>query len=101
MANSTTFFVTDDPAPRLMVERHREKVVAVVAFSDGLERLVLDFAQAKPHAKFFDGITAPVTASETISRDRKLSEQLGRYLDSDAVNARTDDDKTLIIAVRR
>lgn len=98
---STTFFVTDDPEPRLVVERHRQHFEAIVAFTDGLERLVLDFAQIKPHAKFFDSIVAPVASSTSEGRDAKLSEQLGQYLDSDAVNARTDDDKTLIIAVRR
>jgi hypothetical protein len=98
---STTFFVTDDPQPQMVLEHYRLNYAAVVAFTDGMERLVLDFAQRKPHAKFFDGIAAPVFASGLSGRDKKLSAQLGRYLDSDAVNARSDDDKTLVIAVRR
>ena len=98
---STTFFVTDDPQPIMIVERYDEPFSAIVAFTDGLERLALDFAQHKPHVKFFDGVSRPVFESDARGQDRALSMALGRYLDSSAVNARTDDDKTLMIAVRR
>jgi Protein phosphatase 2C len=98
---STTYFITDDPEPRVAIQRHLEPLTAIVAFTDGIERLALDFANHRPHGRFFEGIAAPVFKSSAVRRDYELSAQLARYLDSDAVNARTDDDKTLLIAVHR
>jgi hypothetical protein len=98
---STTYFVTDDPQPRLILQRREVPISAIVAFTDGLERLALDFAARRAHPPFFQGILGPVMASETIGRDRGLCAALARYLDSDAVNARTDDDKTLLVAAYR
>lgn len=97
---STTFFVTDEPAPRLRWSEVAEPVDAVAVFTDGIERLVLDLSQGTPHSPFFERMIAPVAAAEALGRSASLSAALGRYLDSDAVNERTDDDKTLILAVR-
>jgi len=96
---STTFFVTDDLL-RLRVTR-APRASAVVVFTDGIERLALDYAAGRPHAPFFDGILRPVAQAEGVGRKRPLSVALARYLESDAVNERTDDDKSLIIACRR
>jgi hypothetical protein len=98
---STTFFVTDEPEPRLSIHRHMGRLSALVGFTDGLERLALDFATQRAHAGFFNGIAGPVAASTARGRDGALCAALARYLDSPAVNARTDDDKTLVVAVHR
>jgi Protein phosphatase 2C len=97
---STTFFVTDEE-PRLSIQRRNEPISALVAFTDGMERLALDFAATKPHAPFFEGMLAPLLQRVAKGRDAYLSQQLARYLDSPAVNARTDDDKTLLVATLR
>ena len=97
---STTFFITDEK-PRICIQRRSSPISALVAFTDGMERLALDFASLKPHAPFFEGILGPVLKSSATGRDAKLSQQLARYLDSAAVNARTDDDKTLLVAALR
>ncbi len=97
---STTYFVTDDQ-PRISIQRRNAAISALVAFTDGMERLALDFAAARPHAPFFEGVLGPVLQSSVIGRDAKLSHQLARYLDSPPVNARTDDDKTLLVAAYR
>ncbi len=97
---STTYFVTDDQ-PRIAIQRRSTAISALVAFTDGLERLALDFAAIKPHVPFFEGVLGPVLQSSVMGRDAKLSHQLARYLDSPAVNARTDDDKTLLVAAYR
>lgn len=98
---STTYFVTDEPHPKLILYRRSEAISAVVAFTDGLERLALDFGAGQAHAPFFQGILGPVVGSEIAGRDHKLCVALARYLESDAVNARTDDDKTLLVAAYR
>jgi len=97
---STTFFVTDEPVARLRITR-APRAMAVAVFTDGIERLALDFASECPHAPFFDGIIRPVTRAEEPGRSRSLAASLARYLDSDAINERTDDDKSLILACRR
>ena len=98
---STTFFMTDDAELRLRISRFSEDVHAVSLFSDGLERLSLDFSSKSPSARFFDPMIAPVAASTYCGRDPELSAALKEYLGSAAVLARTDDDKTLVLAVRQ
>lgn len=98
---SSTFFVTDDPEPRLNISRSNTFVSALAVFSDGVERLALDMAAQKPFKPFFDGMFRGIAATQAEGCDQKLSMQLSRYLDGEAVNARTDDDKTLILAVRK
>lgn len=97
---SSTFFLTDDPEPRVRIERIDEPVSALVAMSDGLERLALDFAKLTPHLPFFENIVKPVSQADAKGHVLALSGQLRSYLQSDAINARTDDDKTLVVAVR-
>lgn len=97
---STTFFVTDEPAPRLRVQRLEQPASAVVAMTDGLERLALNFSDQQPHSPFFDAIIKPVIAAPA-GRSRELSSQLQNYLDSEPINSRTDDDKTLVLAARK
>lgn len=100
----TTHFLTDDPAPRLRVHAAAGDFDAVAAFTDGIERLVLDFASSAPHSPFFERMTQ---ALDRVADDagsagfqKRLSQRLGDYLGGESVNARTDDDKTLAIAVR-
>ena len=98
---STTFFVTEKPEPRISITRHAANVDGLAAFTDGIERLALDFANNVAHPPFFTGIFAPVISSAASGRDDQLSSLLSIFLDSDAVNSRTDDDKTVLIAARK
>jgi hypothetical protein len=56
-------------------------------------------AAQKPFKPFFDGMIRPIASTGAEGFDQKLSQQLSSYLNGDAVNSRTDDDKTLILAV--
>jgi hypothetical protein len=96
---ATTFFVTDDPAPKLRVTRHFGRYTDVALFSDGIERLVLDFASKKAFSPFFDRTFKPLAGCQP-GRNRALSRSLRDYLSSKSVTDRTDDDKTLILAKR-
>lgn len=97
---STTFFVTDDPAPRMRVIRSDLPIDAVAVFTDGIERLALDYAGLDAHQPFFRGMIAPLETAGAPGMDRDLSAKLGAYLDAPAVCERTDDDKTLVLAIR-
>jgi hypothetical protein len=96
---NTTYFVTDDPAPKLRLVHVDEPVARLALFTDGIERLVLNFSTRNAHDPFFNNMLEPV-GKESHGRDRRLSGKLQRFLDSPAVCNRTDDDKTLILAKR-
>lgn len=98
---STTYFVTDDPSPQLRFERVDKAASALVLMTDGLERLALDFSAKTPFAPFVTNMVRPLESNACTGRNGNLSLQLRSYLDSEKVNSRTDDDKTLVIAVRR
>jgi hypothetical protein len=98
---STTYFVTDDPQPALRISRHPNQFDALAAFSDGIENLVLDNATGQPSAGFFEPMARPLVASTAVGKDAALSKSLSAFLASDRLNERTDDDKTLVIAVQK
>lgn len=98
---STTSFLTDEDSLKLRLTRYVGAVNAVALFSDGLERLALDFVAKQPFAGFLDAIFRPVAESKSQGRDRALSVQLREFLRRPAINERTDDDKTLLLAVRK
>ena len=97
---STTFFVTDDPVADLRITRLPFSVDGAAAFSDGIERLVLRFSDQSASASFFDKLATTIRSSGQIGGNQILNASLKRYLDSPAINERTDDDKSLIVAVR-
>jgi hypothetical protein len=97
---STTFFVTDTPFPSLRFAHHEGRFERLAIFSDGIERIALDFQTQSPHQAFFTSLTRPLEAVEDTGCSRLLSSSLSAFLSSERVNARTDDDKTLILALR-
>lgn len=96
---STTSFLTDDELS-LRVAATCGELDCLAVFTDGIERLALDFGTGAPHAPFFDSIARPLDGCMENGRSAALSTALAAFLDSDGVNARTDDDKTLILARR-
>jgi hypothetical protein len=96
---SSTYFVTDDPEPKLEFVSVDGEFSDLAVFSDGIERLALDFGKLNASERFFDPMFAPL-AKLTPGRDRPLSANLRKYLDSPRVTDRTDDDKSLVLATR-
>jgi hypothetical protein len=96
---STTFFVTDDPQPSVTISRLEGPVEEFALFSDGLERLALDFSTSTAFSRFFEPMFRPLRTAPP-GRNRRLSLELRKFLDSQRVTDRTDDDKTLIMARR-
>jgi hypothetical protein len=96
---SSTYFVTDDPEPNLQFWEAEGEFTDVAVFSDGLERLALDFQTKTAFAPFFDPMFAPLANLEA-GRNRALSKGLRKFLDSKQVIERTDDDKSLLMARR-
>jgi hypothetical protein len=95
---STTYFVTDDPFPRVSVSTLVGAVDEIALFTDGLERLALDFARGEAFQRFFETMFPALRQTVAYGRQRVLSDQLRSFLDGSVVNDRTDDDKSLIMA---
>lgn len=94
---STTYFVTDDPEPRLNITRHPSEYDAFALFSDGVGDLALSHLEQKAHPRFFDPMFRPVDSASGKGRLIELSAKLATYLAGPSVCERTDDDKTLIL----
>lgn len=98
---STTYFLTDDPSPRLRLSRTSEPFDAFAVFSDGIEDLALDQKTETAHEPFFRSMIAPLDRLSEAGKSPALSHALAAFLDSDRVCERTDDDKTLVLASRQ
>ena len=98
---STTYFVTDSPAARLNLARDSNSFDGFALFSDGIEAIALDHSEQQAHRPFLDPMIKAIDDVPGSGRLSGLSEKLARYLGSDRVNERTDDDKTLILLSRR
>lgn len=94
---SSTYFVTDDPEPRLNIARHPRDHDAFALFSDGVGDLALSHLEQAAHPRFFDPMFRPVDAASGEGRLVELSARLATYLAGSLVCERTDDDKTLIL----
>lgn len=98
---NTTVFVTDPVAlGKFEFEVASSVIHEVAAFTDGIESLVLQYATHTVHGPFFDMVFDPVRMRPSSGLDATLSEQLKAYLASEKICARTDDDKTLLVASR-
>ena len=73
------------------------EVAEAALFTDGLERLALNFAEKKAFTPFFASMFQAMTP-QSPGRNKRLSQELRTFLNSTVVTQRTDDDKTLIMA---
>ncbi|HEY4587585.1 MAG TPA: PP2C family serine/threonine-protein phosphatase [Thermoanaerobaculia bacterium] len=97
---NVTFFATEpEAADHLQFELLERRIDEVALLSDGLQRLALHYQTRTAHAAFFKPMLAALRAAPEDALE-SLSDQLAAYLSSPAVNERTDDDKTLILASR-
>ena len=94
-----THFVTDDDAVAVMeAKAYSDRVLKVAAFTDGIQRLALNLSTNTPHEPFFTPFFNGMTRA-TSEQEDQLQGLLVKFLGSAAVNERTDDDKTLALAV--
>jgi len=97
---NTTFFITDEAyLERLNVLHAGSMPEEVAIFTDGLQTLALSFAQKKAHDGFFQPLFLALK-NDPASGFTDFTGQLRRFLLRDDVSARSDDDKTLVLATR-
>jgi hypothetical protein len=97
-ANQTSFLTDADLDANLLLDEVEGPIDRLALFTDGLQRLALHEATRSVHVPFFAPLFDRMTGVEDVST---LEAPLRKWLASDAVNQRTDDDKTLVLAVRR
>jgi len=92
-----TWFVTDDAVAERVAAVRVAGVHELALLTDGLQGLALVFETRGAHGPFFAPMFAMLRAER---RPEELTEPLREFLDSPAVNSRTGDDKTLVLATR-
>jgi hypothetical protein len=97
-ANTTNFLTSEGFRSRFEFLATNSCLSDVALFTDGLERLALQFDSQTPYAPFFDPLFRTVREANDLDL---LSEQLRRFLGTESMQSRSDDDKTLILASRR
>jgi hypothetical protein len=96
-----TYFVTDENLPtNLMSKCVFQFPVALSIFTDGLQRLCLQYETLSVHEPFFKPMFSALASVNTGEEIAQLNSKLTSFLDSPKVNERTDDDKTLVLAIR-
>jgi len=96
-ANETLFLTQADALDQLAIEFVDRPVRTLAVMSDGLIRLALKMPAQQPHAPFFQPL---FQATAAMQDEAEIARQLSAFLGSERVNARTDDDKSLVLAVR-
>jgi hypothetical protein len=96
-ANTTRFLTDDDYRKHLRIEVVTRQVSELAVMTDGLQMLALDFKGARVHDRFFEPLFRTVRNNPN---EEALRTSLLEFMDSKRVNERTDDDKTLLLAVR-
>lgn len=98
-ANQTNFVIQGNFIENLEFSYLNEKFDKIALFTDGIERLVLDFNSHTAHAPAFSTIFNWLITKQLVENNQPCP-ALTTYLNSEYINSRTDDDKTLIMAIR-
>lgn len=98
-----TYFVTDVPDEHIHTKVVDREVDRLSLMTDGLQSLALQLQQRAAHTPFFESMFRGTEEAGAAGSDTHLQLQAGlsRFLNSPGVNARTSDDKTLVLASRR
>lgn len=99
-ANMTNFLTDADAPEKVFRELKSGAIDEVAIFTDGIQRLALDYRAKSAHAPFFAPLFAWLRPRGG-GYSRELSDSLTVYLNSEKINSRTDDDKTMILATRK
>ncbi len=93
-----TYFVTDEDAhERVAIRLAEGRATQAALFTDGLERLAVQLDGGVPHGPFFAPLFDQLGSCTSETEDEFVA-KLVEWLGSDAINERTDDDKTLALA---
>ena len=96
-ANETLFLTAPNALQQLHVAEAPGTSQSLVLSSDGLQRLIMNIANQEPHQLFFKTLTQWLNAQP---RGAAPDQQLHDALEAIANGGKTDDDLSLVVAVR-
>lgn len=94
--NETNFLTDSNLEGEVLFEIRQTRINEIALFTDGLQPMVLDYAQKSAHPDFFSTMFKTLHAGNV----NDLGAPFKQFLNSSKVNERTDDDKSLLLAVR-
>ncbi len=94
--NETTFVTSANALKAMRVVVQPGHPEFICASTDGLERLAIRMSDHTPFAPFFQPLEEYLRETDNPEREE---EYLMSFLSSDRLNARTDDDKTLLLCL--
>ena len=94
-ANETTFITSTNALEEMQVEVISQKQEFICASTDGLEKVAIRLSDWKPFPPFFKPLEEYLHESVNPKEDKYLTE----FLNSERLNSRTDDDKTLLLCL--
>lgn len=97
-ANSTNFVIQPNGLDQLTVTCWEQEIRNAALFSDGLATLAMNIRENQPFRPFFEPLFAFLATSD--NDEDKATTALAAFLNSARVNARTHDDKTLVLVQR-
>lgn len=92
--NETVFITTSGYEEYLQVVVSKEKIHSLIGMTDGLITLCTVLSTNSPHYGFFNPLARNLEKLKTTEEQLEYIEQ---FLSSDIVNAKTGDDKTLVV----
>ena len=93
--NETTFVTSTNALKEMKVKIQLGQPEFICASTDGLERLAIRLSDWTPFAPFFQPLEQYLRETENLDSDKYLED----FLNSERLNARTDDDKTLFLCI--
>ena len=94
-ANTTTFLTVERFEEHVAFQAAEGNFSDLALFTDGIERQALSFEGQTPHPPFFDPLFG---ALRSATDPAALNPELVRFLNSESMKARSDDDKTVVLA---
>ncbi len=95
---NATYFLSDEAfREHVQMKYMPERIDQLAMFTDGLQMLALNYSEKSAHQPFFTPLFRALREAEN---HLDLSIPMRAFLDSKDINSRTDDDKTLVLAVR-
>jgi hypothetical protein len=94
-----TYFITDESFLEHLHIQRNQVPDEVTLFTDGLESIALDLQSRRPFRAFFESFYRILTQRK-VGFQLDLAEKLADWMQSELVNDRTDDDKSLVLVAR-
>ena len=94
--NETTFVTSSNALEAMQVAVINEEFSFICAATDGLEKVAIQLRDWLPFAHFFEPLEQYLQETPNPEEDE---EYIQTFLNSERLNARTDDDKTLLLSL--